>query len=54
MEGSYIRLMYRHVSRVATAIDEASNGLRTTILPMAASDRALLNTILAVLYTSVK
>src|SRR5438876_2314541 len=41
-------LMYRHVCRVAPAIDEATNGLRTTILPMASSDAALLNTILAV------
>ena len=34
--------------RVTPAIDEESNGLRNTVLPMAASDPALLNAVLAV------
>jgi hypothetical protein len=37
-----------HVCRVTPAIDEPSNSLRNVVLPMAATDPALLNTILAV------
>lgn len=48
IERRYLRHFLTHVCRVSTAIDNESNGLRNTILPMSAADPALLNTILAV------
>jgi hypothetical protein len=44
----WLRTNPSHVCRVTPAIDEPSNSLRNVVLPMAANDPALLNTILAV------